>query len=73
MNSPIIAEGRQLERAAYGMHEVCGLLSVSRTTLWELRKTGRLPARRIGSKVLILREDLQKFLRSLPIDSKLAK
>jgi excisionase family DNA binding protein len=55
-----------LEREAYGTAEICAVLGVSRTTLWELRKAGRLPTRRIGSKILILREDLQYFLQSLP-------
>jgi excisionase family DNA binding protein len=62
-----------LEREAYGSAEVCAVLGVSRTTLWEMRKSGVLPSRRLGSKILILREDLKKFLRSLPLDSDQSK
>lgn len=42
--------------------EICGL---GRTKLYELLKSGELPARKLGKRTLILRSDLEAFLSSL--------
>lgn len=39
---------------------------LGRTSIWEAIRSGALPARRFGRKVIILEEDWQAFLHSLP-------
>lgn len=46
------------------VQEVCG---IGRTRLYELLKSGELPARKLGKRTLILRADLEAFLTSLTV------
>jgi excisionase family DNA binding protein len=39
---------------------------IGRTAIYELINTGQLPARKRGRRTLILAEDLQRCLQSLP-------
>jgi excisionase family DNA binding protein len=41
-------------------------LSIGRTKLYALLKTGELKARRIYGRTLIAREDLESFIQNLP-------
>jgi excisionase family DNA binding protein len=41
-------------------------IGVGKSTCWELVKDGKLRAVRINGRTLILHEDGEKFLRSLP-------
>jgi excisionase family DNA binding protein len=43
------------------------LLGVGRDTLYKVIRSGRLPARKIGRRTLILAADLERFLSSLPV------
>jgi excisionase family DNA binding protein len=45
------------------------LLSISKTTYYELIWSGKLPSVRIGRRVLVPREALDEFVRSLPSGS----
>lgn len=38
---------------------------IGRTRLYELLKSGELPARKLGKRTLVLRADLDRFLTSL--------
>jgi excisionase family DNA binding protein len=42
----------------------CQFLNISRTTLWRLRKAGRIQFYKIGSKVGYLPTQLNEFLQS---------
>lgn len=44
--------------------DVCGQLGVSDNTLRTLRKTGRLPYRRIGNQVRYTQDDVEAFVES---------
>ena len=44
-------------------------LSIGRTKLYALLKTGELKARRIYGRTLIAQEDLDTFIQSLPVYS----
>lgn len=46
------------------------LLGIGRSTLYALIKEGRLPVRKLGKRTLILREDLDRFIASLPTKGK---
>lgn len=52
--------------AAYTIPEVCEKFRISRTTLYVQIKSGRLKARKIGRKTLVLEPDLNTWLASLP-------
>ena len=58
-----------LEIEAFSANEVCAKLGISRTTFWQLRKDNRIKVRRIGTKVLVLRADIDAFLKSLPAEA----
>ena len=42
--------------------EVCEFLGISAITLWRERKAGRISYRRVASKVLFTREDIEEYL-----------
>lgn len=42
------------------------ILGIGRSTLYNLIKDGQLPIRKLGKRTLILREDLELFIASLP-------
>lgn len=44
-------------------------LGIGRSTLYNLIKAGRLPVRKLGKRTLILRDDLDQFVASLPVKS----
>ncbi len=43
--------------------EVCELLQIGRTKLWELTSGGALPASKIGRLVRIHRDDVDSFMQ----------
>ena len=51
---------------AHSIAEACAQSSIGRTAIYELINTGQLPARKRGRRTLILAEDLQCCLQSLP-------
>ena len=53
-------------REAYSPAEVCDLCSFGLTTLYAEIKAGRLRARKLGKKTLVLRSDLRSYLEALP-------
>ena len=46
--------------------EAGSIIGVRRSAVYKLIRTGRLPARKIGSRTIVLRDDAIAFLRSLP-------
>jgi excisionase family DNA binding protein len=55
-------EDQRLPRLVYTLKEVEGILNVSRTTIWKLRKSRQLKCKKIGSRVLITANELQAFI-----------
>ena len=51
---------------AHSIAEASARSGIGRTTIYELINTGQLPARKRGRRTLILAEDLQRCLQSLP-------
>jgi excisionase family DNA binding protein len=51
---------------AHTVAEACARSGIGRTAIYELINTGQLPARKRGRRTLILTEDLQRCLQSLP-------
>src|SRR5262245_25103463 len=53
-------------RLAYSVDGFCEASNTGRSKVYELIRTGRLRAKKFGSKTLILAEDANAFLASLP-------
>lgn len=51
---------------AHTIAEACAQTGIGRTAIYELINTGQLPARKRGRRTLILADDLQRCLKSLP-------
>lgn len=49
------------------INEACELADVSRGTLYKYLRSGALRARKLGTKTVILRTDLQIWLEALPL------
>lgn len=54
------------EKLAYAIRDLPAVTSLSRSCLYELIKTGHLPARKAHGRTVVLRSDLEKFLNGLP-------
>jgi len=57
---------RAAECAAYSVPQVMARVGIGRDKLYGLIREGKLPARKLGRKTLILASDLEVFLASLP-------
>lgn len=57
---------QQLERLAYRLDEAARTTGISRSKLYEERQAGRLTFVKAGHLTLIRREELERFLNSLP-------
>jgi excisionase family DNA binding protein len=53
-------------RRAYSVPEAMCVLGLCRDSVYKLIRQGRLPARKIGRRTVVLESDLQAFLESLP-------
>jgi excisionase family DNA binding protein len=51
---------------AYSIPQAMFALNIGRDKLYKLIREGKLPARKLGRKTLILATDLEAFLESLP-------
>ena len=54
------------EPCALSVEEACKYMSVGRTTFYKYLKKGLIPARKFGNRTLILLDELQQALKSLP-------
>lgn len=62
MRQKFAREGRR----ALTVHEACKIAGFGKTMMYEAINDGRVIARKLNAKTLILREDLETFLHSLP-------
>lgn len=54
------------QQFAYSISQVLEMVPVGRTTLYHEISQGRLKAKKIGRRTLILAEDLERFIENLP-------
>jgi excisionase family DNA binding protein len=59
MNAPLVPD-------ALSIPDACEMASVGRSTIYAAITEGRLKARKLGRRTLILRDDLAHFLAALP-------
>ena len=57
---------RRARQRAMSLAEFCQLYGLSRTKTYEEIKSGRLRAVKCGKRTLIIEDDAETFLRSLP-------
>jgi excisionase family DNA binding protein len=53
-------------RRAFSIPEVMCILGLCRDSVYKLIREGRLPARKIGRRTVVLETDIQAFLEGLP-------
>ena len=46
--------------------DVCKLCSFGRTTFYKQLKLGNMPARKLGTRTVVLRHELEQAIKSLP-------
>ncbi len=51
---------------AIGVSEACTAVGCSRAKLYREVRAGRLRARKLGRRTIVLSEDLERWLRALP-------
>ena len=57
------------DRLAYDLAGLANAIGVGRSTVFRLIKSGAIATRKLGSRTLILREDAEQYLRSLPVNN----
>ena len=66
-NHKISAPGVRPPSRGLSIAEASSYLGISRGSLYKLVGAGDLPARKVGSRTIILRDDLDRFLEGLPL------
>jgi excisionase family DNA binding protein len=56
------------KQLAYSVEDFADVLAIGRTKAWQLVRKGDIPVRRIGRRTVILREDIIKYVESLPVE-----
>ena len=62
----VIGELDTIKRLTVGPVEAATLLGISRSSIYELLREGKLPAYKLGGKTIIVIDDIMKFLAHLP-------
>jgi excisionase family DNA binding protein len=60
---------RASQLLAYRIEDAAAAIGISRSTMYEFVKDGRIPARKIGSRTVIRRRDLEAFLEAAPFSA----
>lgn len=60
-----------MERLTYTVSESAELLGISRSTAYELVRTGDLPSLRLGRRIVIVRRAIESLLAGTPSGSAL--
>jgi excisionase family DNA binding protein len=53
-------------RLAFSVDEACKITSLKRSTFYKHLKSGKIPARKLGNRTIVLWDELEKALKSLP-------
>lgn len=55
------------EKIGLSVQDVTKASGIGRTKVFELIRDGKLPARKIGTRTIVLADDLRHFLETLPV------
>ena len=61
------AQYPDLQPEGLSIPEACRVAGLGRTKIYQAIADGRLTARKAGKRTLILRADLDRFLKTLPV------
>lgn len=64
--------GSSADRRALSVKEACKYLSLGRTSFYKLVKSGQIPARKCGHRTIVLADELDLMLESLPLAGKVS-
>ncbi len=56
----------------YRVEEAARMIGVSKTTLWDRIKEGRIPVKKEGGSTIVTHRDLEAYIDSLPYDDRSA-
>lgn len=62
MSNHLRADGRVRGALAYSIPDAAARIGISRSTLYALISAGKIPIAKIGSRTLVLDQDLHDFL-----------
>nr|WP_291375732.1 helix-turn-helix domain-containing protein [Devosia sp.] len=62
-----LMEGSVAQKMGYSPDEAAMLAGMCRSNIFKAMKSGSLPARKLGRRTIILHDDLQNFMESLPV------
>jgi excisionase family DNA binding protein len=54
------------DRRALSVKEVCKYITLGRTSVYKLVRSGQIPARKCGRRTIVLLSELEQALKSLP-------
>ena len=57
---------KQTTIVSYSIVDACHALGIGRTTLYKLISQGRVRARKIGARTVVLSEDVQRLVADAP-------
>lgn len=56
-----------MKPVAYSVSDILRMVGISRTTFYQLVKSGGIKVRKVGKRSIILSEDLEAWLQHLPV------
>lgn len=54
-----------MTQLAYSIEDICKITGIGRTKIYEAMNSGRLKARKLDGRTVVLKEDLDSFLKNL--------
>lgn len=70
MPNSLSREGANL--LAFSIEDACEYSSLGRTSFYKHLKLGQLPARKVGRRTIVLRDELEQALKAFPIAGRVA-
>lgn len=52
---------------AFSVADLPAVIALGRSSIQSILNSGALPSRKVGHRVIVLREDVETFLRNLPV------
>ncbi len=56
-----------MKPVAYSVPDVLKMIGISRTTFYQLVRSGQIKVRKVGTRSVVLSKDLESWLDSLPV------
>ncbi|MCR6671496.1 AlpA family transcriptional regulator [Devosia ginsengisoli] len=56
-----------MKPVAYSVPDVLKMIGISRTTFYQLVKSGEIKVRKVGTRSIVLSKDLEAWVQQLPV------